>query len=136
MTPDTESALFGNDGQAAKGYRDISFGCYGDIPADSTQDGIGAMIVSATNLVTAELKKPLNSRDSEGKDIEWSEDNTYALVIMWDSDGGGSNGGNVGHKIGIPTARIMFINPDVIPEFPGLIFLAVLAAITIASTRY
>jgi hypothetical protein len=52
---------------------------------------------------------------------------------MWDSDGGGSSGGSVSHKTGTPTARTMFINPDVIPEFPGLIFLAVLAAMAIAT---
>ena len=70
MTPNTDGALFGHDGQAAKGYRDISFGGYGDISADSTQDGTGAMSISTTNLVTAELKKPLNSGDSEVKDVE------------------------------------------------------------------
>lgn len=133
MTPNTDGALFGHDGQAANGYRDISFGGYGDISADSAQDGTGAIIVSASNLVTVELKKPLNSGDSEGKDVEWSKDNTYALVIMWDSDGGGSSGGSVSHNSGAPTARTVFINPDVIPEFPGLIFLAVLAAMVIAA---
>jgi hypothetical protein len=133
MTPNADGVLFGHDGQAANGYRDISFGGYGDISADSAQDGTGAMTVSASTVVTVELKKPLNSGDSEGKDVEWSEDNTYALVIMWDSDGGGSSGGSVSHKTGTPTARTMFINPDVIPEFPGLIFLAVLAAMAIAT---
>jgi hypothetical protein len=133
MTPNTDGATFGHDGQAANGYRNISFGGYGAISADSVQDGTGATIVSASNLVTVELKKPLNSGDSEGIDVEWPEDNRYALVIMWDSDGSGNSGGSVSHNTGTPTARTMFINPHVITEFPGLIFLAVLAAMAIAT---
>jgi len=133
MTPNTDGAIFGHDGQAANGYRDISFGGYGVISADSAQDGTGAMTVSASNLVTVELKKPLNSEDSAGKDVAWSEDNTYALLIMWDSNGDGSSGGSVSHNTGTPTARTVFINPNVIPEFSGLMFLAVLGAMAIVT---
>lgn len=89
--------------------------------------------MSTSNLVTVELKKPLNSGDSAGKDVAWSEDNTYTLVIMWDSDGGGSNGGSVSHNTRTPMARTVFINSNVIPEFSGLMFLAVLAAMAIAA---
>jgi hypothetical protein len=133
MTPNTDGALFGHDEEAANGYRDISFGGYGNISADSNQDGIGAMTLSTSNLVTVELKKPLNSGDSAGKDVAWSEDNTYAVIIMWDSNGGGSSGGSASHNIRYSKARTMFINSDVIPEFPGLMFLVILAAMAIAA---
>ncbi len=133
MTPNTDGAIFGHDGQNANGYRDIYFGGYGAIFADSSQDGTGAMTVSASNIVTVELKKALSSGDLAGKDVTWLEDNTYTLVIMWNSNGDGSSGGSVSHNTGSPTPRMVFINPNVIPEFPGLVFLAVFVAVAIVT---
>jgi hypothetical protein len=133
MQPNTDGALFGHDNYAANGYQDISFGGFGIISIDSSQDGKGAITVDSSNLVTVELKKPLNSGDSAGKDMVWTEDNTYAMIIMWDSNGGGSSGGSVSHSNGPKTERTILINSKVIPEFPGLIFATILAATTISA---
>jgi len=133
MQTNTDGALFGHDNYAANGYQDISFGGLGVISIDASQEGKGAITVDSSNLVTAELKKPLNSGDSAGKDMAWTEDNTYAMIIMWDSNGGGSSGGIVGHSSGSATERTVLINSKVIPEFPGLIFAAVLVATAISA---
>jgi len=133
MQPNTDGALFGHDEYAANGYRDISFGGVGVIAIDATQDGKGAITVGSSNLVTAELKKPLNSGDSAGKDMTWTEDNTYAMIIMWDSNGGGSSGGSVSHSSGPKTERTVLINSNAIPEFPGLIFATILVATAISA---
>ena len=44
---------------------------------------------------------------------------------MWDSDGGGSTN----HKGSSPIGRISFINPEIIPEYSGLISLLFLIII-------
>lgn len=128
MTIGADGALFGNDDYAANGYRDISFGGIGIISLDDSQDGTGAITVDSSNLVTAELKKPLNSGDSSGRDIEWVENSTYAMIIMWDSNGGGSGGGSVSHRSGQLTERNILINSNVVPEFPGFMFAIILVA--------
>jgi hypothetical protein len=133
MQPNTDGALFGHDNYAANGYRDISFGGISVISIDASQEGKGAITVGSSNLVTIELKKPLNSGDSDGKDMAWTEDNTYAMIIMWDSNGGGSSGGGVSHSSGVANERTILINSNVIPEFPGLIFAKVLVAATISA---
>jgi len=133
MQTNTDGSLFGHDNYAANGYRDISFGGLGTISIDSSQEGKGAITVGSSNLVTAELKKLLNSGDSDGKDMAWTEDNTYAMIIMWDSNGSGSSGGSASHSSGSPTERTVLINSSVIPEFPGLIFAAVLVATAISA---
>jgi len=133
MVAGTDGALFGHDNYAANGYRDIAFGGIGIISIDASQDGKGAISVSSSNLVTVELKKPLSSEDSAGKDLTWMEDNTYALIIMWDSNGGGSSGGSVSHSRGPLTERTLLINSNVIPEFPSLMFSAVLIATAISA---
>jgi hypothetical protein len=133
MQANTDGALFGHDNYAANGYQDISFVSLGAISIDASQEGIGAITVGSSNLVTIELKKPLNSGDSDGKDMAWTEDNTYAMIIMWDSNGGGSSGGSASHSSGSITERAILINSNVIPEFPGLIFAAVLVAATISA---
>jgi hypothetical protein len=133
MQANTDGALFGHDNYAANGYQDISFVSLGAISIDASQEGTGAITVGSSNLVTIELKKPLNSGDSDGKDMAWTEDNTYALIIMWDSNGGGSSGGSASHSSGSITERTILINSNVIPEFPGLIFAAVLVTATISA---
>jgi hypothetical protein len=133
MQINTDGALFGHDSYAADGYRDISFGGLGVISNDASQEGNGAISVGASNIVTVELKKPLNSGDSIGEDMAWMEDNTYTMIIMWDSNGGGSSGGSASHSGGSATVRTVLINSKVIPEFPGLILAVVLVATAISA---
>jgi hypothetical protein len=132
MTSGADGALFGDDRYAANGYRDISFGGIGIISIDASQDGKGA-ITGSSNIVTVELKKPLSSGDSDGKDIAWMQGSTYALIIMWDSNGGGSSGGSVSHSNGPLTERTVLINSNVIPEFSGLMFAALLVTTAISA---
>jgi hypothetical protein len=133
MQADTDGALFGHDEFAANGYRDISYGGVGVMTVDATQDGKGAIAVGSSNLVTVELKKPLSSGDSAGKDIARTEDNTYALIIMWNSNLFGSSGGSITHGGTQPTQRTVLINSNAIPEFPGLIFAIILVATVISA---
>ncbi len=117
-------ALFGDDNLDANGYVDAYFQSVIDILEDTNegvrgiQNGAGAMKIGEGNLVTLELKKPLNSGDWRGSDIEWSVGETREFVIAWDSDGlgggvgpGGSNGGNARHE-GSSTVRNIFIDPE------------------------
>jgi len=97
-------------------YQDISFGGFGVIRSDMSQDGNGAIDISTSNTVTIELKKPLNTQDNDGRDIQWFEDNIYALIVMWDSNGGGSSGGNTGHTANSPNPKTIFIQPQVTPS--------------------
>lgn len=131
MSSGADGALFGHDRLGANEYRDISFGGLGSISADSTQDGVGAIRVGAANLITVELKKPLNSGDSAGNDVDWDVDNTYTLIIMWDSDGGGSSGGSSSHSSSSLRDRTVFINTNEIPEFSGLTLVVALIATAI-----
>ena len=131
MAADTDGALFGHDGYAADGYVDIFFNGFTSISVDDLQDGRGAMTVDNPNIVIVELKKPLNSGDSDGKDTDWTEGNTYELIIMWNSNSYGSSGGSVTHSEGSLTDRIIFINSNPIPEFPGLIFTTILVVTAI-----
>ncbi len=131
MVANTDGAIFGHDSYAANGYRDIFFNGIAAVTVDDSQDGTGAMTVNASNVVTVELKKPLSSGDSDGKDIEWTVDSTYSLIIMWNSNDYGSSGGSVSHDDGSLTARTIFINSvDTIPEFSGLLFAVLLVATT------
>lgn len=131
MSSGADGAIFGHDGLGANEYRDISFGGFGSISADQNQDGVGAIHVGDSNLITIELKKPLDSGDSAGGDIEWSVGNTHTLIIMWDSNGGGSSGGSRSHTSGSGGDKTVLINTDEIPEFPGSTLIVVLIAITV-----
>jgi hypothetical protein len=131
MSSGADGALFGHDRIGANEYRDISFGGFGSISTDSIQNGVGAISVGDSNLITVELKKPLNSGDSAGNDIEWTVGNTYTLIIRWDSNGGGSSGGNTSHLSGSVRDRTILINLDEIPEFSGLTLFVSLIAFTI-----
>jgi hypothetical protein len=133
MAADTDGALFGHDSYAANGYRDIFFNGFTKISVDASQDGKGAITVDSSNLVTVELKKPLSSGDSDGKDIAWTEDSTYALIIMWNSNSYGASGGSVTHSDGPLTDRTIFINSNEIPEFSGLMLAALLVTIAISA---
>lgn len=133
MQSGTDGALFGHDSYAANGYRDISFNGFTDISVDPSQDGTGAITIGSSNLITVELKKPLSSGDSDGKDVAWSEGNTYALIIMWNSKLYGASGGSVTHSAGSLTDRTIFINSNAIPEFSGLMFAALLIATAISA---
>ncbi|MFQ5621745.1 MAG: hypothetical protein ACE5FT_07995 [Candidatus Nanoarchaeia archaeon] len=115
MDAGADVAIFGDDNLVSDEYSDAHFSGISVVVADATQDGVGAIDIGIGNTVTIELKKLLNSGDSAGNDIAWSEGNTYSLVIAWDSNGGGSSGGNINHKAGVPTARTIYINPEVIP---------------------
>jgi cell division protein FtsL len=126
MSSGADGALFGHDRLGPNEYRDISFGGLGSISSDAIQDGMGAISVGDSNFITVELKKPLSSGDSAGDDIEWTVDNTYTLVIRWDSNGGGSSGGGSSHLSGSVEHRTVFINTNEIPEFSVLSLLIVL----------
>jgi hypothetical protein len=128
MTASTDGAVFGNDDFSANGYTDASFGGTGVVTADSTQNGKGTITVEPQNHVIVELKKPLASGDSNGKDIDWTTGNTYSVTIMWDSNGVGSSGGLVSHYSGSLTDKTLLINTNAIPEFPAALLSAVLAA--------
>lgn len=130
MSPGADGAIFGHDEIGANQYRDISFGGFGIISADGTQNGEGTINLSPSNLVTVELKKPLSSGDSEGADIEWTVGNTYTLIIRWDSNGGGSSGGDSSHFSGSVRDRTIHINTDEIPEFSATTLLLTLATMT------
>jgi len=133
MATGTDGALFGHDEHAANGYRDISFNGFTEISVDVSQDGKGAITVDSSNLVTVELKKPLSSGDSDGKDVAWTENSTYALIIMWNSNLYGASGGSVTHSEGFLTDRTIFINSNAIPEFSGFMFAALLVATAIVA---
>jgi hypothetical protein len=131
MSPGADGAIFGHDRIGANEYRDISFGGFGSISSDENQDGVGAINLGTSNLVIIELKKPLSSGDSAGADIDWDVDESYTLIILWDSNGGGSSGGSSGHTGSSQLNRTIFINPNVIPEFSALTVSVVLVAIAI-----
>ena len=128
MSSGADGAIFGHDRIGANEYRDISFGGLGSISSDANQNGVGAINLGSENLVTIELKKPLSSGDSAGGDIDWSVDQSYTLVILWDSNGGGSSGGSSSHISSSQVNRTVFINPNVIPEFTTLTFSLTLVA--------
>jgi hypothetical protein len=130
MSSGADGAIFGHDRLGANEYRDISFGGVGSISSDSTQDGVGSIQVDNSNLVTVELKKPLDSGDSAGADIDWTVGNTYTLIIRWDSNGGGSSGGDSSHLSGPARDRTIFVNTEEIPEFSVLTLLVALAAVS------
>jgi hypothetical protein len=128
MTAGADGAVFGDDRFSADGYTDVGFGGAGIVDADAAQNGKGAITVDSQNRVAVELKKPLDSGDSAGKDIAWSTGNTYSVTVMWDTNGAGSSGGSVNHYNGALTAKTMLVNADAIPEFPAALILAILAA--------
>ena len=133
MQSGADGALFGNDNYAANGYRDISFNGFSAISDDATQNGKGAITVDSSNVVAVELKKPLDSGDSAGKDIAWTEDNTYELIIMWNSNLYGASGGSVTHSDGPVADKTILINSSVIPEFSGLMFAALMVATAVSA---
>ena len=133
MEANTDGALFGHDAYAADGYTDIYFSGIPPIIADTSQDGTGAMSVDTSNVVTVELKKPLNSGDSDGKDMEWTESDNYALIIMWNSNDYGASGGSVTHTGGPIDEKAVFLSSTMIPEFSGLVFAFLVVAMTISA---
>ncbi len=134
MAISADGALFGDDNFSANGYRDVSFGDGPVVNSDVVQDGKGAISVNASNLVIVELKKPLNSGDVAGVDINWTQGNTYAFLIMWNSVEDGSSGGLADHKDAAPISRTIFVDPEPIPEFPSAtVFVILLAASVITA---
>jgi len=129
MSPSADGALFGDDNYAPNGYKDIYFLEGGQIGIDAIQNGVGAISVNASNAVVVELKKPLNIGDTAGKDINWTQACSYPMVIMWDSNGGGSSGGSVNHAGGTPTVKTLFVSPEAnpVPEFPTSTVLVIAA---------
>ena len=118
MSSGADGSMIGNDGLGANKYVDVTFGGEGIVSADSSQDGIGAIIVSDSNVVSIELKKPLSSGDSG--DIDWVVGESYPIILIWDSDGGGSNGGSSNHQSGSDATMSIFLDPNLIPEFSEL----------------
>jgi hypothetical protein len=137
MSMNADGAVFGDDNYSPNGYEDIHFTENAGVASDASQDGKGAMSVNSSNFVIMELKKPLNSGDMSGKDINWTQGDTYSLVILWDSDSGGSSGGTTGHLSGTPSVKTILINSNPIPEFPNSIIIAgvVTTAISIVILR-
>lgn len=144
MASGADAALFGNNlPQFSKnGYVDCYLSGTGAIRADATQNGKGAMTVDSSNVVTVELKKPLNNGDSAGQDINWTLSETHTLILIWNSNILGSSGGSVSHStkgnaLGTATLRTVLINSaekpsgatDGQPGFFGLSFVVVLVAI-------
>jgi len=115
MTSNTDGALFGHDDLSPNGYQDINFGGFGVIRSDASQDGVGALQISMKS-VTIELKKPLNTQDSDGRDIQWSEDNSYDIIVMWDSNGGGSGGGTTSHTSAYPKPKTIYLQAQTTPS--------------------
>lgn len=107
--------LLGDDNFATDGYVDAALTgakSTAGVEVDAAQDGQGAIAVDGSNVVTIELKKPLNSGDATGRDIAWLPGNIYSLVLVWDSDGGGSSGGAVDHASGTtPTPKTLLLEP-------------------------
>jgi hypothetical protein len=133
MASGADGSIFGND-NLGSGYVDVTFGGEGVVSADSSQDGVGYMYVTASNVVSLELKKPLSSGDSG--DIAWDVGNSYNLTLIWDSDGGGSSEGSADHQSGSIENISIFLNPDVIPEFSALIMTLSLIATTLLVIIY
>lgn len=131
MDNSADAAVFGDDNLAANGYRDAHFSG-SDAPIDTSQDGVGAIAVDVGNVVTIELKKPLNSGDTAGDDINWAPLSENQMVIAWDSDGDGSSGGSANHRLGsTPTSRTIRINTVVVPEFTTWAFVATFLGLTV-----
>lgn len=126
MDNSADLATFGNDNLNADGFSDAYFDTGSSAAADTAPNGIGWMVVGVGNVVTLELKKPLNSGDTLGKDIAWTEGSTNNLAIAWDSNGNGSSGGTASHRSAGVTGRKIFIDPIAIPEFPGWMLILVL----------
>jgi len=132
MSTAADGAVFGDDTLSPNGYVDIHFTEGAMIPAtDAVQDGKGAISVNASKFVIVEMKKPLSSGDAEGKDIDWEQGQICTLSIFWDSNGGGSSGGNANHIGGGSTSRTMLINANPVPEFPSLVFVLSLMVFTV-----
>jgi len=121
MESNMDGALFGNDNYNIDGYVDIYLSGTGGAKADPTQNGKGAINVTAQNLVTIELRKPLNSGDTAGKDINWAQNGTQTLVMIWDSNGRGSSGGTTNHYgnsavLDTAIVRTLLINSSSMPQ--------------------
>jgi len=132
MDNSADAAVFGDDNLVAGGYSDAYFPTGSSAASDTTQNGVGAMFVDAGNVVTIELKKPLASGDTAGKDINWAPLSQNKMVIAWDSDGGGSSGGTANHRSGsTPTSRTIRINTVAVPEFTTWMLVAMLLIVTV-----
>jgi hypothetical protein len=131
MSTNADGALFGHDDFSPNGYVDISFGEPATAIEDAIQNGVGAISVSSSNVTIVELKKPLNSGDTVGKDIAWSLGNTYAVMIMWNTSGEGSSGGSTTHyqQGGTRTANTLLVSSNKGSDFTSFILIAVLAII-------
>lgn len=129
MVADADGALFGHDKFSADGYHDIFFGDMPVIGSDGVQDGVGTFNVDSLNNVVIELKKPLRSGDAAGRDVAWAVGDERSILIMWDSDAGGSSGGNTSHRVGNRAANTILINPEPIPEIStfGIIVMLIAA---------
>jgi hypothetical protein len=115
MEENTDTALFGDDNYNVDGYVDCYMSPTGGAKADVSKNGIGAISVGSLNVVTVELKKSLNSGDTDGRDINWAANETHTMIIIWDSNGRGSSGGTASHAggtLGTGTVRTILVNPN------------------------
>ncbi len=136
MKEGVDGALFGHDNFSANSYQDIIFGGPPFIVKDSVQDGIGVINVDSSNMVTVELKKPLSSSNTVERDMSWTAGNEYAMIIMWDSDGGGSSGGTTDHMGGSRATKTILISTDTVPEFSTIAAIVVLVAVLVLTTAF
>lgn len=123
MESGADLALFGNNDTQFNptGYKDCHLAGAGAARVDATQNGIGALNITPQNVVSVELKKPLNSGDTAGKDINWAMNETKTMVMIWDSNGRGSSGGNTNHygngaTVDTPKVRTLVINSNTLSE--------------------
>ena len=133
MANSSDGALFGHDEFDANGYVDIFFGGIGRLKMDEQQDGKGAVSIDSQNRVTVELKKPLDSGDQVGNDVNWKQGTEYSVTIMWDSNGDGSSGGRVSHYGGNLTDKTILINANSIPELTAVALVAILTGAAISA---
>jgi len=81
--------------------------------ADTLQDVLGTMRYAGSGApysFTAEWRRPLKSGDTEDLSYEADGATAYNFFVTTDSDGGGSAGGNISHRM-ITNLNVMKIEP-------------------------
>jgi hypothetical protein len=120
MSTSADGAMFRRDNNSQYTYQDVYFTEQPNAAPDAIQDGKGALTINSSRAVILELKKPLNSGDSAGKDINWTLGGTYAFLAVWDSGGSGTANHN---QTTSPISKTINISSEAIPEFPTPLFL-------------
>jgi hypothetical protein len=126
MSTSADGVTFRRDTSSQYTYQDVYFTEQPNAAPDAIQDGKGALTINSSRAVILELKKPLNSGDSAGKDINWTLGGTYVFLAIWDSGGLGTANHN---QTTSPISKTISISSEAIPEFPTPLFLCVLAVL-------